>query len=109
VEDNYRRHEILQRFMLANASVTLAVEVPIWLTLADIRALERHHGIKLRSDGKPSDQTITGHIDFVQIRKWRRAHSRLQARRAHEQTIRPTHHLRAGIDPARARAASIRY
>jgi hypothetical protein len=29
VEDNYRRHETLQRFMLANDSVTLAVEVPI--------------------------------------------------------------------------------
>jgi ATP-dependent exoDNAse (exonuclease V) beta subunit len=70
VGDNYRRHETLQRFMLANDSVTLAVEVPIWLTPADIRALEREHGIALRSRSKdqPADQTITGHIDFLQVR-----------------------------------------
>jgi len=68
VGDNYRRHETLQRFMLANDSVTLAVEVPIWLTSADIRALEREHGITLRSKDLPADQTITGHIDFLQVR-----------------------------------------
>jgi transposase-like protein len=43
VGDNYRRHETLQRFMLANDSVTLAVEVPIWLGDTDIRALEREY------------------------------------------------------------------
>jgi hypothetical protein len=64
VGDNYRRHETLQRFMLANDSVTLAVEVPIWLTPGDISALEREHRIKLRSEDRPAYQTITGHIDF---------------------------------------------
>ena len=68
VGDNYRRHETLQRFMLANDSVTLAIEVPIWLTPADIRVLEREHGIALRSQGQSGGKTITGHIDFLQVR-----------------------------------------
>jgi predicted RNA-binding Zn-ribbon protein involved in translation (DUF1610 family) len=68
VGDNYRRHETLQRFMLANDSVTLAVEVPLWLAPADIRALEREHDITLHVSGQPSGQTITGHIDFLQVR-----------------------------------------
>ena len=68
VGNNYLRHEKLQRFMLANDSVTVAVEVPILLTRADITALERHHGIRLLPEGAPDDQTITGHIDFLQVR-----------------------------------------
>jgi transcription elongation factor Elf1 len=68
VGNNYLRHEKLQRFMLANDSVTVAVEVPIWLTRPDITALERHHGIRLLPDDAPADQTITGHIDFLQVR-----------------------------------------
>jgi ATP-dependent exoDNAse (exonuclease V) beta subunit len=54
--------------MLANDSVTVAVEVPIWLTRPYIAALERHHGIRLLPEGAPTDQTITGHIDFLQVR-----------------------------------------
>ena len=42
--------------------------MPIWLTRLDIAALERHHGIRLLAEGAPDDQTITGHIDFLQIR-----------------------------------------
>jgi ATP-dependent exoDNAse (exonuclease V) beta subunit len=42
--------------------------LPIWLTSADISSLEREQGIRLRSDGRPADQTITGHIDFLQVR-----------------------------------------
>ena len=68
VGNNYLRHEALQRFMLANDSVTIAVEVPIWLTRPDITALERKHGIRLLPDDAPLDQTITGHIDFIQVR-----------------------------------------
>jgi ATP-dependent exoDNAse (exonuclease V) beta subunit len=68
VGDNYRRHETLQCFMLANDSVTLAVEVPIWLSDSDIQALEREHGIQLRSEDAATAQTITGHIDFLQVR-----------------------------------------
>lgn len=43
VGDNHRRHEMLQQFMLANDSVTLAVEIPIWLREDDIVALEKKH------------------------------------------------------------------
>jgi len=43
VGDNRLRHEALQRFMLANDSTTLAVEVPIWLASETIRELEREH------------------------------------------------------------------
>jgi transposase-like protein len=68
VGNNYLRHEALQRFMLANDSVTIAVEVPIWLTRTDIAALEKQHGIQLLPDDAPPDQTITGHIDFLQVR-----------------------------------------
>ena len=35
---------------------------------ADIAALEREHRIKLRADGQPTNQAITGHIDFLQVR-----------------------------------------
>jgi hypothetical protein len=67
VEDNRLRHEALQRFMLANDSTTLAVEVPIWLAPADIAALEREHGISLLPPGRGAE-SITGHIDFLQVR-----------------------------------------
>jgi ATP-dependent exoDNAse (exonuclease V) beta subunit len=66
VGDNVRRHETLQRFMLANDSVTLAVEVPIWLTASDIKEVEAEYAISLR---EPDDRSpITGHIDFLQVR-----------------------------------------
>ena len=54
--------------MLANDSVTVAIEIPIWLTEADIAALEELHGIELapRDGNKP--RVITGHIDFLQVR-----------------------------------------
>jgi transposase-like protein len=67
VGNNKLRHETLQRFMLANDSVTVAIEIPIWLTEDDIAALERQHGIKLApKTGTP--RVITGHIDFLQVR-----------------------------------------
>jgi ATP-dependent exoDNAse (exonuclease V) beta subunit len=67
VGDNRLRHEALQRFMLANDSTTLAVEVPIWLAPADIAALEAEHSIKLLLEGSRAE-AITGHIDFLQVR-----------------------------------------
>ncbi|MGE0521368.1 MAG: PD-(D/E)XK nuclease family protein, partial [Candidatus Binatia bacterium] len=67
VGDNRLRHEALQRFMLANDSTTVAVEVPIWLTPSDIAALETEHGIELSPPGS-STGSITGHIDFLQVR-----------------------------------------
>jgi hypothetical protein len=65
VGTNYERHPKLQRFMLANDSTTIAVEVPIWLTADDIAALNAQHDIRLPSTEAGS---ITGHIDFIQVR-----------------------------------------
>ena len=60
---NKMRHETLQRFMLINDSVTIAVEIPIYLTNDDFRYY-RSRGFALDFDS----DLITGHIDFVQIR-----------------------------------------
>jgi transposase-like protein len=68
IGNNRLRHEALQRFMLANDSTTLAVEVPIWLPPSEIRELEREHGILLRSPNASPGACITGHIDFLQVR-----------------------------------------
>jgi len=48
IKDNRKRHQILQNFMLRNDTATIATEVPVYLKL----------------NGK----TITGHIDFLQLR-----------------------------------------
>jgi transposase-like protein len=68
VGNNKLRHETLQRFMLCNDSVTVAIEIPIWLREHDIAALEWQLNIQLapRSGDKP--RVITGHIDFLQVR-----------------------------------------
>ena len=61
--NNKKRHETLQRFMLINDSVTVAVEIPIYLTGGDVRYF-RDRGFDLDFDV----DVITGHIDFLQIR-----------------------------------------
>jgi transposase-like protein len=68
VGNNKLRHETLQRFMLINDSVTVAIEVPIWLTEEDITALEAEHGIQLAPSNGVAERAITGHIDFIQVR-----------------------------------------
>jgi transposase-like protein len=68
VGNNKLRHESLQRFMLACDSVTVAIEIPIWLTETDIAALERQHGIELAPRDGDQPRSITGHIDFLQVR-----------------------------------------
>jgi hypothetical protein len=68
VGNNKLRHETLQRFMLANDSVTVAIEIPIWLTEEDIAALEREHTIGLAERVGDRPRVITGHIDFLQVR-----------------------------------------
>lgn len=54
--------------MLANDSVTLAVEVPIWLKEEDIAALEAKHRIDLAPCIGDAERIITGHLDFLQVR-----------------------------------------
>lgn len=75
VGSNRDRHPKLQRFMLANDSVTIAVEVPIWLGQDDIAALEDKYGVTIvprepldpaSPDAGHKPRHITGHIDFLQ-------------------------------------------
>ena len=68
VGNNKLRHETLQKFMLINDSVTVAIEIPIWLAEQDIAALEQQHEIELAPRVGAAERTITGHIDFLQVR-----------------------------------------
>jgi len=78
VAENKQRHEKLQRFMLANDSVTVATEVPVFLRREDIEHMENELGFKITENGKiklkGKDRSVafpkilTGHIDFIQIR-----------------------------------------
>ena len=89
--DNKARHEAVQRFFLANDSVTVATEVPVYIRREDIEHMERVLKFKVVGDegfvfkGKKEDmgpgstreatsaqrrlpRLLTGHIDLVQIR-----------------------------------------
>jgi hypothetical protein len=68
VGNNKLRHETLQRFMLINDSVTVAIEIPIWLTERDIGALKLQHRIELVPRVGAAERSISGHIDFLQVR-----------------------------------------
>lgn len=67
VSDNKLRHETLQRFMLANDSVTVAVEVPVYIDSIDIEHMREKLGFTIPVD-MSGLKTITGHIDILQIR-----------------------------------------
>ena len=54
--------------MLTTDSVTVAVEVPIYLTPADITHMQQQLGFHIPID---TSATITGHIDVLQIRNGR--------------------------------------
>jgi hypothetical protein len=66
VTRNTRRHDELQRFMLATDSVTVAVEVPVFLSPADLAHLKGQAGFSVPIN---TDVTLTGHIDILQIRR----------------------------------------
>ena len=81
VNDNKLRHKALQRFMLCNDSVTVAVEVPVYMDSMDIEHMQEELGfripIKLGNTSKGMDSStpvetsadvITGHIDILQVR-----------------------------------------
>jgi hypothetical protein len=94
VGNNKLRHETLQRFMLINDSVTVAIEVPIWLTEADIagpqgRARRRAHTAQWNGarDYRPN-RFPAGPQRCV-------THPRLQAGCPHEQADRPACDIRA--------------
>lgn len=62
---NRRRHDELQKFMLIVDSVTVAVEVPIYLTPEDLKHQRETLGFDIPLD---PGETVTGHIDILQIR-----------------------------------------
>ena len=79
VPDNKGRHEALQRFMIANDSVTVATEVPVYIRREDVEHMENVLKFKivsedclieLKGDKHPRKfpRLLTGHIDIVQIR-----------------------------------------
>ena len=67
VSNNKLRHEILQEFMLANDSVTVATEVPVLLDYEDVLHFENQLNWQVPLDLK-EDEVVTGHIDLIQIR-----------------------------------------
>lgn len=67
VVNNKLRHEVLQKFMLLNDSVTVATEVPILLDYKDIQHFKGMKNFVVPLELEEKD-VITGHIDIVQIR-----------------------------------------
>ena len=65
VSDNKLRHKTLQRFMLCNDSVTVAVEVPVYMDDMDIEHMEKELGFKIPVK---LNKVLTGHIDILQLR-----------------------------------------
>ncbi|UCD15358.1 MAG: PD-(D/E)XK nuclease family protein, partial [Candidatus Omnitrophota bacterium] len=65
VNDNKERHKVLQRFMLCNDSVTVAVEVPLYMDRYDLEHLQDGLGFKIPLK---LDKVLTGHIDILQVR-----------------------------------------
>ncbi len=61
---NYERHDKVENFMLINDSVTVAAEVPVYLTNDDIKYFKKK-GFQFNFN---SNTPITGHIDLIQIR-----------------------------------------
>jgi len=63
--NNRARHETIQDFMIVNDSVTIACEVPVYLTSDDIAYFKRR-GFEF--DFENYRTPITGHIDLLQVR-----------------------------------------
>lgn len=79
VKERVRRHEALQKFMLYNDSVTVATEVPVYITRDDLEHMQTQLGFEMYVNGDmlSKDKSnacsglpklITGHIDILQIR-----------------------------------------
>lgn len=78
VQENKDRHEALERFMIANDSVTVATEVPVYIRKEDIEHMENELDFKITDNGnieikgdkmpRKMPKLITGHIDLVQVR-----------------------------------------
>jgi len=62
-KNNRERHEVVQDFMLANDTATLACEVPVYLYRREVDRFQF-----LKDSGLDFEEGITGHIDVIQIR-----------------------------------------
>jgi hypothetical protein len=78
VPQNKMRHEEIQRFFIANDSVTVATEVPVYIRKEDVEHLEGVLKFSVTDNGlmqfkkkkRPAKipALMTGHIDIVQVR-----------------------------------------
>ena len=78
VSENKARHEAVQRFFLANDSVTVATEVPVYIRRQDVEHMENVLQFKISDNGlikfkgrnqeEKLPKLLTGHVDMVQIR-----------------------------------------
>jgi len=67
ISNNKLRHQTLQEFMLANDTVTVAVETPLLMNSEDVR----HYKHELSYDvpiALKDDEYVTGHVDLIQVR-----------------------------------------
>jgi transposase-like protein len=65
VSDNKLRHKTLQNFMQVNDSVTVAVEVPVYMDNMDVEHMQDELNFKIPLK---LDKVLTGHIDILQLR-----------------------------------------
>lgn len=65
VRNNKERHETLEKFMLANDSVTVAIEVPVYFQPEDLEHMQKALGFNIPLT---LEKTLTGHIDILQVR-----------------------------------------
>ena len=65
VSDNKLRHRTIQQFMLCNDSVTVAVEVPVYMDELDLEHMQDELKFKIPLK---IEKVITGHIDLLQVR-----------------------------------------
>ena len=62
---NKQRHDMVQKFMIATDSATVATEVPVYLFPKDIRHFRQELGFDVPLK---ETTTFTGHIDALQVR-----------------------------------------
>ncbi|MEK6888044.1 MAG: PD-(D/E)XK nuclease family protein [Candidatus Aenigmatarchaeota archaeon] len=67
VSNNKMRHKLLQDFMIANDSVTVAAEVPVLLDADDVRHLKHELNFSVPFQVNEGEH-VTGHIDLIQVR-----------------------------------------
>lgn len=73
--DNKQRHEILQKFMLCNDSVTVATEVPVYLTREDLAHMQTQLGFEVYIKERPVAEVETALLGQSQGHAVREGHA----------------------------------